>query len=91
MSISTIDSPNHVLSLILYIGRRNGQYASQLVLAGFPRPALYSTLNYLTKVGILKDSFARGEGRGGIRRVFDLTPLGQKIYTHLEAIDKLLR
>ena len=91
MSISTIDSPNHVLSLILFIGRNREAYGNQLHRSGFPRPAVYFTLDALMSAGILSDELRRSEGRGGIRRVFKLTPLGEKVYTHLAAIDSILR
>ena len=91
MSISTIDSPNHVLSLILFIGRNGEAYGNQLHRAGFPRPAVYFTLDTLMDSGILSDELRRSTGRGGIRRVFKLTPLGEQVYTHLAAIDSILR
>ena len=91
MSISTIDAPNHVLSLILYIGRNREAYASQLHRAGFPRPAVHTTLDSLEDLGILTEELRRSGGRGGIRRVFSLTPLGQRVYKHLAALDSILR
>lgn len=91
MNITVIDCPNHVLSLILRFGREGEQYANRLVGDEFPRPTIYNTLDGLRKVGILGERLERSSGRGGIRRMFYLTPLGEDIYHHLELIDQLLR
>ena len=91
MSISTLDSPNHVLSLILFIGRNGEAYANQLHREGFPRPTVYDTLEYLQSRGILIAELRGGNDRGGLRRIYYLSPLGKQVYEQLDTIDSLLR
>ena len=91
MSLEKIDCSNHILGIILAIGEKGSSYANELSKLGYSFPTLYHTLSYTEEVGLTMSELEGSGGKGSLKRVYRLTPLGEEVYKHLSALDELLR
>ena len=90
MPLTIIDCKSKALSIILFIGKHGSSYANELDRKGHSKPHIYRTLHRLMEAGILRQKFERGEGRGGLRAVYYLTPAGEKVYRALLMVEDAL-
>ena len=91
MTIRMLDSRNHLLLIILHVGQHGSSYASKLSREGIAFPAIYRTLDYLEEIGILTQTLTDTGGKGSIKRLYRLTPSGERVYEHVSAIDRILK
>lgn len=89
MSIESLDSKGRTLQLVLFIGRKGTSYANEMERAGFSKPHVYKTLARLEAAGILTSSLERMRGRGGVKVVYGLTPLGAEVFSLISELDAL--
>lgn len=86
-----IEPRPRLFSVLLFIGQNDGTYADALHDAGFKKNGIFGVLDYLLDLKLINDSWEASDRGGGARRMYRLTPLGQQVYEHLVAIDRLLK
>ena len=90
MPLKDIEPSPRIFSVLLHIGRMEGSYADALHEAGFRKNGIFAVLDRLSDLGLIYDTWEASDRGGGARRMYRLTPLGQSIFDHLAAIDRLL-
>ena len=91
MPLKDIEPRPRLFSVLHFIGQKNGTYVDAMDKAGFRKNGIFSVLDRLLDMKLIYDAgWEASDGPGGARRMYRLTPLGEKVYEHLVAIDELL-
>ena len=93
MRIAQLESQHYALQILLFIRIKKGSYAEEMIREQFgetTRPTIYRALRYLEARNLIWSQVTESDAGGGLKRMWYLTPMGEEVTSHLEAIEKAL-
>ncbi len=94
MRLSDLEGQQYLCEILLFIRSNEGTYVEEMLRGPFSkttRPTLYRALRKLEALGLAHNRLEDRSAKGGIKRMWFVTPFGEEMAIRLAELDHLMR
>jgi DNA-binding PadR family transcriptional regulator len=94
MRIADLEGHQYVLQMLVNLRQNTGSYVAEMTkdwFGGTSAPTVYRVIHRLEGLGLIRNELLDDKTWHGIKRMYYLTPEGEKVADHLLEIEKALR